>query len=60
MRHLNFPGDRVSTVGQVLGPDMFGGCWRIVSAEFDPATGKTRTGLLPALSLLYVTGGQSS
>lgn len=45
-RKLTYPGDRTSSVGQILGPDMFGGMWVIASA-FYYANGKTSVGVKP-------------
>lgn len=46
-RKLTYPGDRRSAVGQKVGPDMFGGMWKIVDARYSPEVDKTRVGLLP-------------
>ena len=45
VRKLTYPGNRTFSVGQILGPDMFGGMWVIVSASY--SNGKTSVGLNP-------------
>lgn len=46
-RKLTYPGDRTSTVGQIVGPDSFGGLWEIVSAKYSPFTGMTTVSVKP-------------
>lgn len=45
VRKLTYPGDRTASVGQILGPDMFGGMWKIVYASY--SDGKTTVRLNP-------------
>ncbi len=42
---LNYKGDTRGNLGRVLGPNMDGEHLRIVTEDYDPATGRTRTGL---------------
>lgn len=46
-RQLTYPGDRTASVGQIVGPDSFGGLWKIVSAAYSTQTDKTTVGLNP-------------
>lgn len=45
-RWLNYPGDCSDVVGQVVGPELHGALMTIVTAEYDPATDRTRMGLV--------------
>lgn len=42
---LNYNNDVRSAVGQVVGPDIFGGRYEIIDAEYDEAANKTRVEL---------------
>lgn len=47
VRKLTYPGDRTASVGALVGPDMFGGWWKIVDAVYSEETNKTTVGLDP-------------
>jgi len=49
-RQLTYPGDRTASVGQIVGPDSFGGLWKIVDAVYSEETQKTTVGLNPYVS----------
>lgn len=45
---LNFPGDRRNfDPGHIYGPDLFRGCYRAFTAEYDAATDRTSLQLVP-------------
>lgn len=47
-KKLHYRGDRTNyDPDQVMGPDMFGGLWRPVRAEYDPAADMTTMYFLP-------------
>ena len=45
---LNYPGDCTAfDPDQILGPDIFGACYRPVAADYDPQTDVTTLTLVP-------------
>jgi hypothetical protein len=44
VRHATYPGDQSAAVGQVKGPTTMGEYVRIVDADYDPASDRTRLG----------------
>lgn len=52
-RHLTYPGDVSDEPPFTVGPDLFGGMWRSVSADYNPETNQTRVGFVP----YYVPAG---
>lgn len=42
--HLSYRGDRRSTVGQIMGPNLLGEYLIAVDATYDPAANRTRVG----------------
>lgn len=45
VRWLTYPGDCSDVVGQVVGPEMHGAYFTIVTADYDAVVDKTRAGL---------------
>lgn len=45
---LNYPGDVVEgAVGRMMGPDLYGAWYEVVSATYDADTGRTRAQFRP-------------
>lgn len=44
LRHANYPGDLRHAIGQIMGPDIYGSQWAVVSADYDAEADRTRLG----------------
>lgn len=43
-RFANYRGDQRHAIGQIMGPDIYGSQWAVISADYSAATDRTRLG----------------